>query len=46
MLVSMASMLGLEVLGCYDGSFIWVLGIGFGWAGGFGYRGACCSSRR
>jgi signal transduction histidine kinase len=35
MLVSMAAMLGLEVLGFYDGAFVWLLGIGFGWAGGF-----------
>jgi signal transduction histidine kinase len=35
MLVSMAAMLGLEVWGAYDGAFIWLLGIGISWAGGF-----------
>jgi signal transduction histidine kinase len=35
MLVSMGAMLGLEVWGFYDGAFIWFLGIGISWAGGF-----------
>lgn len=35
LLVSIATMLGLEILGRYDGSFIWVLALAFSWAGGF-----------
>ncbi|MGQ0804291.1 MAG: sensor histidine kinase [Actinomycetota bacterium] len=35
---SMAVMIGVEVLGRYDGSFIWVVGLALGWAGGFGCR--------
>jgi signal transduction histidine kinase len=35
MLVSVAAMLGLEVGGAYDGAFVWFLGIGISWAGGF-----------
>jgi signal transduction histidine kinase len=38
MLVSMATMVGLEILGRYDGAFIWVLGLAFGWAGGVGMQ--------
>jgi len=32
---SWAAMLGLEIWGGFDESFIWFVGIGFGWAGGF-----------
>jgi signal transduction histidine kinase len=35
MLVSMGTMLGLEIWGDYDDAFVWFLGIGFSWAGGF-----------
>jgi signal transduction histidine kinase len=35
---SMAVMVGAEVIGRYDGAFIWVIGIALGWAGGFGCR--------
>jgi signal transduction histidine kinase len=38
MLVSIATMLGLEILGRYDGAFIWVLGLAFSWAGGVGMQ--------
>ena len=32
---SWAGMLALDVWGAFDESFIWFVGIGFGWAGGF-----------
>jgi len=38
MLASMAVMVGGEVFGPYEGSFIWVVGICLGWAGGFGLQ--------
>jgi signal transduction histidine kinase len=31
-------MIGLEVAGIFNGSFIWVIGITFGWGGGFAVR--------
>ncbi len=33
--VSMAAMLGIEIWGPYDESFIWILAIALGWMGGF-----------
>jgi signal transduction histidine kinase len=38
LLVSIATMLGLEIAGRFDGAVIWVLGIGLGWAGGVGMQ--------
>jgi signal transduction histidine kinase len=33
--VSMAAVLGVEIWGPFDDSFIWLVGIALGWAGGF-----------
>jgi signal transduction histidine kinase len=38
LLVSVATMLGLEIAGRFDGAVIWVLGISLGWAGGVGMQ--------
>jgi signal transduction histidine kinase len=38
MLVSMGTMLGLDIWGSYDESFVWLLAIALSWAGGLGMQ--------